>query len=239
VETDSLGEPLLIDGVRVGSTPMNVAVRKVRNPKLRVGEGDFAFESEVALGASPYTKVQVKTTRQRGPAAPSRDVLERDLSPTLPMIPTVPPVPVAPGPRKIGKSLLLGGVVGAVTAAATSSLCASRATAPSPFGGVSGSTYLPPGTVSSSVRSNCMGVSFGSGAIASVLPLHWLRGKISVKQKTAYAAQQAEYARAVAARATAEARRATIVDSAMSVRETAARRITISRKIEVEPAVIR
>jgi hypothetical protein len=155
------------------------------------------------------------------------------------MIPTVPPVPIAPNPRRIGKTLLLSGVVGAATAAAASGLCESRATAPSPFGGLSGSTYLPPGTVSSTVQASCITVSFGAGAIGSILPLHWLRGRINVKRNAAYATQKAQNDRAVSARATAEARRAAMLDSALSVRQEASRRITIMRALEVEPTIIR
>jgi hypothetical protein len=239
VETDSVGEPIFLDGSQVGTAPANLAVRNAYAPRLGVGVGDYAFESTVSLSASPYTNVKIRTTRRRGPPAPSRNALTDELAPLLPITPSVPTIAVAPSPPKIGRTLLLTGVIGAAAAAATSNLCESRARAPEPFGGISGSTYFPPGTVSSTVKTRCFAVSAGAGSLASILPLHWLRGRIYASRKASYTVAKVQYERAVATRAAVSLRRSAMIDSALVVRQAAERRVTITRAIATEPAVIR
>lgn len=239
VRSDRTGEPVQINGIAVGVTPMTLDVDTGGTFALSIGERDYRRDTTVVVPPERTATVEVATIERNAARPPVRSEVELELTPLFRPVPELPSPPKAPSRPTGGGSFGMGLLIGGVATAAALSPCTSMATAPSPYGGFVGSTYYPAGTTVPSLRFGCAGAAGGAALIFGSTFLHAIRKATFRGRQRSFEARQVEYGELESKREQIIRANLNLIDSTMAYRRELATRKTITRPITIQISTAR
>lgn len=220
--SDAPGDPVVVDGISRGFTPLSLPL--VVGRSYRVGIGAGADARDTAFTLRPGWTAEIRKVRRviEEPGQPVPDSLTLDaelmVRGRLQVVPEMP-APLQPPKRPSGfATFVLSAVIGGAAYAGSVGTCSTLATAPSPDGGVFGGTYYAPGAVVPQLRSTCAtaagGITFlGAAALVTVAKRGMFRSATTEFERSVEEANRISRDRLSALR-----RNRVAFDSAMAVR---------------------
>lgn len=197
VVADSAGQPIFVNGLRVGVTPATVRVTPASAARIEVGNGARRRVVTMDLIADSRARLDVVMARDTQPLSPvrSRAQIEREIDAagrfSGPPAPVRPVLPTRPGLRK---SVVGGLLIGASAFALGSALCEQTFNSPAPAGGYVNGTYYPPGKHSLGVSGSCVGGLYAGTAVLGSVGLHQLRRVRYERARRGFGARETQYA---------------------------------------------
>lgn len=197
VVADSAGQPIAVNGKRVGSTPASLRVTPGSAVRIEVGAAGRArgLTLDVPEGARIKVEVTMPRDTQPLPRLRTQDEVQRELlaSSAYP-VPREPSAPVQPRRPGITGSLLVGGaLIGGAVFAGSAGACDQAFTSPSPSGGYVGDTYYPPGAHTLGVSGSCQASAAAVGALVGTGVVHLFRRGGYRKRADAFTSAQAQF----------------------------------------------
>lgn len=198
VIADSVGQPVLVNGRQLGTTPSTLRIQPGNGVRIEVGRGARMRGLSLDVPAGSRIKVEMTMPRDTQPLPPVRteaEVQRQLLASSAYPMPREPVAPVQPKrPGFVGSLLIGGALAGGAGFAASAAMCDQKFTSPSPSGGYVNGQYYAPGEHSLGPLASCQAGAAGIGALVGTGVIHMIRrGGYRGKQES-FARDQAQYA---------------------------------------------